>query len=80
MKDVAARDRILEERSKLVSQFEELTAQWIKSAQFDKEKNEERKKVVADLKQNYWKLDPYIRARSVYDRLGHIGPQGGFVY
>ena len=76
MKDTAARDKILEERQGMESRFEEATRKWIAG----EDVADERNKIVAELHENYWKLDPYIRARTVYDRMGMIGEKGGFVY
>jgi hypothetical protein len=76
MKDTATRDRILEERQEMEERFEEATRQWIAGEDVSAERN----KIVDELNENYWKLDPYIRARTVYDRLGMIGEKGGFVY
>ncbi|KAF1808380.1 hypothetical protein P152DRAFT_462659 [Eremomyces bilateralis CBS 781.70] len=38
-----------------------------------------RHTIAKELRDNYWELDPYIRARSVYDRLGWFpkGPEAG---
>jgi phosphoheptose isomerase len=77
MKDTATRDQIQEERDSMVQRFEEATKQWIAG---EEGAAEERDAVANELNGNYWKLDPYIRARTLYDRLGAIGERGGFVY
>ena len=77
MKDTATRDQIQEERDSMVQRFEEATKQWIAG---EESASAERDAVVNELNENYWKLDPYIRARTLYDRLGAIGERGGFVY
>ena len=77
MKDTATRDQIQEERDSMVQRFEEATKQWIAG---EEGAGAERDAVANELNENYWKLDPYIRARTLYDRIGAIGERGGFVY
>lgn len=76
MKDTVTRDKILEERGEMEKRFEEATRRWIAG----EDVADERNKIVEELNENYWKLDPYIRARTVYDRMGVIAERGGFVY
>ena len=77
MKDTATRDEIQTERNGLVQRFEEATKQWIAGEEIAAG---ERDVVASGLNENYWRLDPYIRARTLYDRIGAIGERGGFVY
>jgi hypothetical protein len=44
------------------------------------ERRKERDEVAENLRQNYWKVDPYVRARTLYDRIGllHDGGQLAF--
>jgi hypothetical protein len=76
MKDTATRDKILEERAVMVERFEKATKSWIAG----EDASSERNAIAEELNGNYWKLDPYIRARTIYDRIGAIGERGGFVY
>jgi hypothetical protein len=76
MKDTEARDKIVEDRDSFVLRFEDATKRWIAGEDTAAERNA----VAKDLNENYWKLDPYIRARTFYDRTGAIGERGGFVY
>jgi len=76
MKDTATRDKIQEERNRMVERFEQLTKQWVTGDDVSAERDD----VAKELNANYWKLDPYIRARTLYDRIGAIGERGGFVY
>ncbi|KAJ6788910.1 hypothetical protein PWT90_00121 [Aphanocladium album] len=78
MKDTATRDNILEERSALTKEFQEATKLWIREADAEsgKQAREKRDSVAIQLRDNYWKLDPYVRARSLYDRQGVIGANG----
>jgi hypothetical protein len=77
MKDTATRDKIQAERNQIVDAYEKATIEWLKSTGEEAEAAKaKRTKLAADLKTNYWKLDPYIRARSLYDRIGVIKPGG----
>jgi hypothetical protein len=76
MKDTDARDKIQEERDVMVSKFEDATRRWMTG----EDVSGERDAIANELNENYWKLDPYIRARTLYDRIGAIGERGGFVY
>ncbi len=37
---------------------------------------QERRQLAAALRANYWRLDPYVRARTIYDRIGVIREDG----
>lgn len=77
MKDTATRDKIQAERNQIVDDYEKATIEWLKSTGEEAAAaNAKRTKLAADLKTSYWKLDPYIRARSFYDRIGVINPGG----
>lgn len=74
------RDELLREREVLADQFEDLTREWVMNAQLSEkaqEIREKRNKLVQALAANYWELDPFIRARSVYDRQGYFTGAGG---
>lgn len=77
MKDTATRERLLESREELVKKFEHATREWIRNSEGDQAKDikAEREKLAQQLKTDYWVLDQYIRARTLYDRQGAI--QGG---
>lgn len=74
MKDTAARDQIQAARDELVKQFEAVTIEWIKPTKSEEAQaiKAKRTDLAAQLRENYWKLDPYIRARSLYDRVGMV--------
>lgn len=75
LKDTATRDVILDERKTLGNELFSLTGNWI--AQIDVESTRNRRdEVIKSLSANYWKLDPYVRARSLLDRTGVI-KEGG---
>ncbi|KAF2100047.1 CRAL/TRIO domain-containing protein [Rhizodiscina lignyota] len=80
MKDSARREKLQDERMEMVKQYEEKTMEWVYA--YDKSQNvakedqlriaNERNEIAADLRDNYWQLDPYVRARSLYDRTGML--------
>jgi len=73
MKDTTTRDKYLVEREGLVKDYEKATLEWIHGT----EKTQIRRNELANkLKEDYWRLDPYLRARSLYDRVGLINPGG----
>ncbi len=79
MTDVESRRRLEGERSTDVLEFQKKTFAWIASASNDAAAAQlahERDQLAARLNRNYWELDPFIRARSLYDRQGMIGPGG----
>lgn len=78
LKDTATRDRLLAARQELVQQYEQATRDWIQNPEGEQGQGikAERKKLAAQLREDYWNLDPYLRARSVYDRQGAIQAGG----
>lgn len=78
MKDIETRDRILAEREQQYRDFEDTTIRWIQNPDGEKGKEikSEREAIASKLNQGYWTLDPYVRARSLYDRTGVIKPGG----
>ncbi|KAF4121604.1 SEC14 [Geosmithia morbida] len=78
MKDTETRDKIKAARDELVKQFETATVDWIKTTNPEEAQalKVKRHDLAKQLKENYWKLDPYVRARSLYDRVGNIRPGG----
>lgn len=76
MKDAETRTKLQTEREKLVLDFQKRTFDWATGRSSTKETQEEREQLAQKLNQNYWQLDPYVRARSLYDRQGMIGSGG----
>ena len=74
LKASTAKDELSKARDALTNEFLEATVQWIKSeSKEENKKSQERKNQVAkQLHENYWLIDPYIRARSVFDRNGSM--------
>lgn len=79
MKDTATRDSLIAAREDLYKDYENATIEWIHNPQ-SAEIKARRNDIAARLKQGYWVLDPYIRARSLYDRIGVLQPGGKVDY
>ncbi|KAL8797557.1 MAG: hypothetical protein Q9195_000374 [Heterodermia aff. obscurata] len=73
MSDTSTKERLLDERAAIVKDFEQVTLEWIKEPQAAEQR---RGELAERLRSGYWQLDPYIRARSLYDRTGVIGNGG----
>jgi hypothetical protein len=83
MKDESTRNQLLESRKKTVEAFEKATQRWLSAGaagQDLKEHQEERHSLANELKEGYWKLDPYLRARTWYDRTNMIQGDGRIVF
>jgi hypothetical protein len=83
MKDEATRSAIKADRTQIVSRYESTILEWIKAGSSSgniEERRRERDTVAEELRQNYWKLDPYVRARTLYDRMGVINPGGQLAF
>lgn len=77
MKDTATKSKLQAERDGLAEQYEQATVGWIKNNGAEREAAQAKRDELAEaLRVNYWKLDPYVRARSFYDRKGMIRPGG----
>lgn len=72
MNDTATRDQLQAERTELVKSYETETLDWARG----EDGGEGRNRLAQRLAENYWKLDPHIRARSLYDRTGILGQNG----
>ncbi|KFY24655.1 hypothetical protein V493_05130 [Pseudogymnoascus sp. VKM F-4281 (FW-2241)] len=79
MKDVETKKKIQSERDAIAGDFEKATIAWIED-RASKDVRKKREDLTATLVENYWKLDPYIRARSYYDRAGLIQPEGNIQF
>ncbi|KAJ5288738.1 hypothetical protein N7478_001768 [Penicillium angulare] len=75
MLDTATRDSIMDERKALAEELFRLNAAWVSGSK-DEPLNENRDSVMKQLSENYWRLDPYVRARNILDRTGVI-QEGG---
>jgi CRAL/TRIO domain len=77
--DTESRKILEKKRKELVSDYEDIIQDWISnsmdtSPERDAKIRGRRDEVAAEITANYWQLDPYVRARSVYDRIGAIAP------
>lgn len=75
LRDTTTRDAILEERKALGDDLFRMNAEWISGSGGDS-LNSRRDAVIKQLSDNYWRLDPYVRARSLLDRT-RIIQEGG---
>jgi hypothetical protein len=81
MADKETRDSLLAERQQLAKEIQDITIEWIR-ASFKKETaavsaaEEKRNGLVEQLRKQYWVIDPYVRARSLYDRTGIVKGDG----
>lgn len=82
LKDTVTRDRLLEERESLYDAYEQKTLQWLGTVDAEKRTaiKAERAQVAKSLRDGYWVLDPYVRARSLYDRVGILNEGGKLDY
>lgn len=77
--DVETRDRLLAARAERYKEYEEATAEWIRLAKAGTAAEEikaKRTAIAEKLRVDYWNVDPYLRARSYYDRTGLLLPGG----
>jgi hypothetical protein len=82
MKDGVTRDTLESERAGYVKKYEGAVAAWVREgdAAALEDKRRERDAVAEELRQNYWKLDPYVRARTLYDRMGVLSDGGQLAF
>lgn len=65
-----------------MDEYESLTRAWIKAkedAESDKIKAQ-RNELTSKLEHGYWKMDKYLRGRTLYDRTGVLKPDGGLEF
>ncbi|KAK9460104.1 CRAL-TRIO domain-containing protein [Lipomyces oligophaga] len=70
LQDTETREMLLEQRAKLVREYEDATWNWIYSSA--EESRTARNDIAKKLRMDYINLDPYLRARTVYDRMKYI--------
>ncbi|KAK6532694.1 hypothetical protein TWF281_006872 [Arthrobotrys megalospora] len=78
MDDLDEKQSVENIRKDIIAQYEKSTERWLKeeSKSGIAEVKDERHKLMARLKQNYWALDKFVRARTYYDRIGVLGSRG----
>lgn len=77
LKDTKTRDEILAGRNKLYDQYEQLTKAFALNT-LDEAGKQKREETAKELERNYWKLDPYVRAKTHYDRVGYLEADGKY--
>ncbi|RWA07549.1 hypothetical protein EKO27_g7547 [Xylaria grammica] len=73
--EAGTRAEIQRERNALIDEFERETIEWASLAaggSVGREKAARRNEVAGRLSGSYWKLDPYIRAKTYFHRLGMV--------
>ncbi|EAQ84342.1 hypothetical protein CHGG_08356 [Chaetomium globosum CBS 148.51] len=71
------------DRTVLLRQFEQLSLEWVQMKPDSPDatrKAAERRELAEQMRENYWHLDPFVRARSCYDRAGVINDSGAVDY
>lgn len=79
MKDVDNRAHALRAHQELIVEYEAKTRDWLGADASSDEATslrDERARLAKRLRSSYWDVDPYIRARSLYDRNGVIEDNG----
>lgn len=88
MEDTATRDSLMYERMMIGLRMLGATASWISASMSLKGRAENnnaasleeirirRRAIIEDFRQNYWKLDPFIRSRALVDRSGVLRSDG----
>jgi hypothetical protein len=80
MKDTATRDKLVEQHNKNIAEYDAATRRWVAAKGTETEEGKavkaERAQVMQKLKESYWQMDPYTRARSILDREGVIQGAG----
>ena len=74
MNETETRDSLIGQRQTLAKEIQDITIDWIRASLKKDSKaisaaKEKRKGLIEELRKQYWQLDPYIRARSLYDRV-----------
>ena len=74
--DDTTRQHLLKERATVIKEYETTTQQWIRDSHSQEALQQKRAELAERLRSGYWELDPYVRARSLYDRTGLISEGG----
>lgn len=74
--------RLLAERETQVSDFQRDTWEWIQHGEESEgvKAKVRRDEIAGKLREGYWKIDPWVRARSWYDRTGLFGEGGKLTF
>jgi hypothetical protein len=83
MADEATRTKLQAERNAIVARYETAVQEWVREGPKPEslaDRRRARDEVAEELRANYWVLDPYVRARTLYDRMGMIRPAGELAF
>ncbi|KAI0205998.1 CRAL-TRIO domain-containing protein [Astrocystis sublimbata] len=82
MNDADTREKLKTERTALYEEYEGKTIEWIHEDDATKRTaiKSERGAIAQKLREQYWRLDPYVRSRTLYDRVGVIKQDGKLEY
>jgi hypothetical protein len=75
IRDTVRRATLQATRDRLVKEYEELTRTWLTAGE-DGGVKDKRKAIAKKLEEGYWEMDKHLRARTVYDRMGVLQPNG----
>lgn len=73
MHDEQTKGKLQAERQSMVDAYEKDTIAWAKN---ESGAGQQREKIKPELRSNYWTLDPMVRGRGLYDRIGMLGHNG----
>ncbi|KAJ5082913.1 CRAL-TRIO domain-containing protein [Penicillium argentinense] len=81
MEDTETRDKLISERQELAKDIQATTIEWIRASLKNEiatasSIKEKRNGQIQQLRDQYWVIDPYIRTRSLYDRLNIVQGAG----
>ena len=79
LSDLTTRQRLLDERAAIIEEFEKTIQQWIKNQTAQAVLLQKKTDLIERLRVGYWQLDPYLRAKTCYDRTGMLR-EGGEVH
>ena len=81
MKEVEKREALKKDREQMIDRYEDSVLRWISKEIPDaKQALEQRNTIAVELRDNYWALDPFVRAKTIYDRLGVLGAAGSLEF
>ena len=80
LSDGVTRQRLLDERATVVKDYEATTQKWIHDPISADALQQRRSELSERLRTGYWELDPYLRARTLYDRTGVLREGGQVQY
>ena len=78
MNDDETKQKLQDERDEDVLDYQNKTFEWIRSGAGEggHKIKDQRDQTAHKLHDNYWRLDPYVRAKTLYDRVGMIEKGG----